>query len=98
MNSFERKIYKTVAPTHDEIEETLRLIYNILKLPQIDKAENAAIKEGYEIASEILEKEWRTVGKIDWDKLHSAQARIIAEHAFDYLDGECTQKVLISVL
>ena len=86
-----------VLPTEDEIEETLQIINDILERPEIDLLKNAAVKEGYDLAAEILAEDIRDYTKADFDRVKSVQGRAIAGLAIDYLLGECEQKVLVGV-
>ena len=85
-----------ILPSEDEIEETLQLINDILERPEIDKPANAAVKEGYDAAAEILAEDWRSYDLVP-KRLKTVQGRAIAVLAVDFLNGECTQKVLIGV-
>ncbi|WP_138477116.1 hypothetical protein [Dyadobacter bucti] len=96
MNSSEQKDFEHHSPTKDEIEHTINLIYGKLALPQIHVSSNAAIKEGYEEAIEILTDGKRSYNQIS-KNLKTDQGKAIAVHAVDYLNGECTRKVLVGI-
>lgn len=85
-----------VCPTEDEIEETVSKIYDRLENPAVNKAINAGVKEGYEEAIDILvddKKDYKLISS----SLKTVQGRAIAVLAVDYLNGECTQEVLLGV-
>lgn len=88
------KLLKTdlPKPTEDQIEETIRLIEKRLEEKGINMTKNHAVKEGYTKAIEVLKS-----GKLDYDGLITVQGRAIAAIAFDYLNGECSQEVLVNV-
>lgn len=97
MNSSEQKAFESVAPSEDEIEETLQIINDILEKPEIERLANAAVKEGYDLAAEILAKDIRDYAKADFARVKSVQGRAIAALAIDYLLGDCKQDVLVGV-
>jgi hypothetical protein len=86
-----------VLPTEEQIEETLRIINDIPERPEIDLLKNAAVKEGYDLAAEILAEDIQEYEKADFARVKSVQGRAIAALAIDYLIGECEQKVLVGV-
>ena len=96
MNTLQRDI-TPVLPTEDEIEETLQLINDILEKPEIDRLANAAVKEGYDLAAEILAEDIRDYAKADFARVRSVQGRGIGALAIDYLLGECKRDVLVGV-
>jgi len=79
-------------PSEDKIEATITKIYDKLETPGI----TAAVKEGYEEAVDILADDKRKYTDIS-PLLKTTQGRAIAVLAVDYLNGECTQKVLCGV-
>jgi glycogen synthase len=87
---------QVIRPTEDEIEDTITKIYDRLDLPAINKALNAAVKEGYEEAINILVDDKNNYFLIS-SNLKTVQGRAIAVLAVDYLNGECTQEVLLGV-
>lgn len=96
MNTLQKDI-TPVLPTEYEIKETLQLINDILEKPEIDRLANAAVKEGYDLAAEILAEDIRDYAKADFARVRSVQGRAIAALAIDYLLGDCEQDVLIGV-
>ncbi|HEV7379361.1 MAG TPA: hypothetical protein VGN64_06180 [Dyadobacter sp.] len=86
-----------VLPSEEQIEETLQVINDILERPEINLLKNAAVKEGYDLAAEILAEDIREYEKGDFARVKSVQGRAIACLAIDYLIGECEQKVLVGV-
>ncbi|MCF2498409.1 hypothetical protein [Dyadobacter chenhuakuii] len=82
-------------PSEDEIEDTLQKVQDRLEEKAMSLSANAAVKEGYEEAVEILADDRRTYAGID--NLKTVQARAIAVLAVDYLNAECTAEVLLGV-
>lgn len=85
-----------ILPTEEQIEETISKIYDRLENPAVNKALNAAVKEGYEEAIDILVDDKRTYFQIN-SGMKTQQGRAIAVLAVDYLNGECSQEVLLGV-
>ena len=81
-------------PTPEQVEETIDLIYKKLEQPEMNHQDNAAIREGYEEAADILFENYRTYAGISST---TVQGRSIAVMAVDYLNGEVSQKVLVGV-
>lgn len=79
-------------PTDDQIQEAIRMIEKRFEDKRINMTKNHAVKEGYTKAIEVLKS-----GKLDYDGLITVQGRAIAAIAFDYLNGECSQEVLVNV-
>ena len=86
-----------ILPTEDQIEETIQLINDRLDLPEIDLPKNAAVKEGYEEAVDILVLDKRKLEDTNIRALKTIQGRFIAGMALDYLLGDCKQDVLVNV-
>lgn len=86
-----------ILPSEEQIEETLQIINDVLERPEIDLLKNAAVKEGYDLAAEILAEDIRDYTKADFARIRTTQGRAIAGLAIDYLIGECEQKVLVGV-
>lgn len=84
--------FKVPNPTHDKVLETIELIEKRFEDKAINMAKNHAVKEGYTRAIEVLKS-----GKLNYDGLKTMQGRAIAAIAFDYLNGECPQNVLVNV-
>ena len=83
-------------PTEAEIEITMSKIYDKLDLPEMDLLKNAAVKEGYEAAVDILADDVRTYAGIPAG-LKTIQGRAICVLAIDYLSGDVTEEVLVGV-
>ena len=81
-------------PTPEHVEETIDLIYKKLEQPEMNHQDNAAVREGYEEAADILFENYRTYAGISST---TVQGRSIAVMAVDYLNGEVSQKVLAGV-
>lgn len=81
-------------PTEEEIDETFDMIQDIFEDHRIGKPENAQVKLGYETALDILDG---TKSMPDISKVHGVQASAIAVLAVDYLKGEISRDVLLSV-
>ena len=88
--------WANTVPTEDQIEETITLIYDKLDKPEMKLLKNAAFKEGYEEAIDILVDDKRNYTDIS-PTLRTVQGRAIAVLAVDYLNGECTREILIGV-
>src|SRR5690606_25025692 len=82
-------------PTEEEINTTLDKVYDILDNPEINRKENAIVKEGYNEVIEILLEDRLTYEGIE--KLHDIRARAIAMLAVDYLNGKCPEYVLTGI-
>lgn len=83
-------------PTEAEIEQTITDVGQRLKHPDMQKPVNRAIKEGYWQVLDILIEDSRGYGQID-SNLTTVQGRAIAVLGVDYLNGECSKKVLMGV-
>lgn len=79
-------------PTKEEIEKTVSMIKERFKDKKINMTKNLPVKEGYTQAIEVLKS-----GKLDYSNVSSIQGRAIVAIAFDYLNGECSQEVLVNV-
>ncbi len=82
-------------PAEHEIQETIALLKARLLEPGMNKPVNRAIKEGYNMAVDILAQNQRSYDGIE--TLRTVQGRAIAEMSVDYLAGEYSQKVLVNV-
>ena len=98
MNTLTSQGPQSTIPNEDEIEETIQLINDILERPEIDLLKNYAVKEGYDLAVDILVEDKRDIKEAGIENLKSVQGRAIAALAIDYLLGECSQKVLVGVV
>lgn len=84
-------------PTDEQIQETISFIKERLEYKPINRTVNAAVKEGYTKAIEILESKESDFNKIDVSRLKSTQSRAIVAIACDYLIGLCTKNTLLMV-
>lgn len=84
-------------PTEEQIEETISIIKERLEYKPINRAVNAAVKEGYLKAIEILESKEMDFNKVDASSLKTVQGLAIASLACDYLVGLCTKNTLLMV-
>lgn len=83
-------------PTEADIQQTIRLIKKRLEHPDMAKAWNRPQREGYTEVVNILVEGRETYAGIS-DGLGTVQGRAIAVLGVDYLNGECTQNVLVNV-
>ena len=88
---------QTEKPTDEQIQETISFIEERLEYKPINKHVNAAVKEGYLKALEILEIGETDFNKVDTSSLKTVQGRAIASLACDYLVGLCTKNTLLMV-
>lgn len=88
---------QTEKPTDEQIQETISIIKERLEYKPINKHVNAAVKEGYLKAVEILESGETDFNKVDASNLKTVQGRAIASLACDYLVGLCTAQTLCNV-
>lgn len=83
-------------PTEAEIEQTITDVQQRLKHPDMEKPVNRAIKEGYTEVGRILIEDCIDYKQISGN-MATVQGRAIAVLGVDYLNGECTKKVLMGV-
>lgn len=79
-------------PTDEQINETIKLIEKRLEDKRMNMYKNFHIKDGYNQAINVLKSR-----KLDYGQVESIQGRAIVAIAFDYLNGECSQEVLVNV-
>lgn len=79
-------------PTPEQIEEAIKLIQDRFKDKKINMSKNLSVKQGYTQAIEVLKS-----GQLDYGEVESIQGCAIVAIAFDYLNGECSQEVLVNV-
>lgn len=84
-------------PTDEQIQETISIIKERLEYKPINKHVNAAVKEGYLKAVEILESKETDFNKVDASSLKTTQGIAIASISCDYLVGLCTKNTLLMV-
>jgi len=85
-----------MQPTDFEKQKTTDRVKKRLAERAMGKPINAAVKTGYTLALEVLEGKITTLEEIV-GRTENIQARSIAWLAMDYLVGDCTAKVLVSV-
>jgi hypothetical protein len=79
-------------PTDNQIAETIQLIEKRLEDKRINMYKNLNVKNGYSQSIEVLKSR-----KLNYGGVESIQGRAIVAIAFDYLNGQCSQEVLINV-
>lgn len=84
-------------PSDEQIQETISFIKDRLEYKPINRTVNAAVKEGYLKAVEILESKETDFNKVDTQSLKTVQGRAIASLACDYLVGLCAKNTLLMV-
>ncbi|NDV93468.1 hypothetical protein D0T84_00860 [Dysgonomonas sp. 521] len=84
-------------PTDEQVQETISIINDRLAYKPINRHVNAAVKEGYLKAVEILESKEVDFNKVDASGLKTVQGRAIASLACDYLVGLCAKNTLLMV-
>jgi uncharacterized protein YgiM (DUF1202 family) len=95
MNSSEQKNFEQDTPTSDEIKYAVEALSNKAAQLDISLTEDAALIEGYQEAIDILQNDKRTYDQISVH-LKTDQAKVIAVKAVDYLNGTCSQKLLLN--
>ena len=80
------------TPTDEQVSETIQLIEKRLEDKRMNMYKNFNVKDGYNQAIKVLKSR-----KLDYGKVESVQGRAIVAIAFDYLNGECSQEVLVNV-
>ncbi|MDD4822159.1 MAG: hypothetical protein PHI48_06335 [Bacteroidales bacterium] len=80
-----------------EIKNCIRGINKRLEDKRINRFCNAAVKAGYIKSLEILKKRTCNYEDANIKELPSTQSRAIAVLAVDFLNGECTESVLLGV-
>ena len=88
---------QTEKPTDEQIQETISIIKERLEYKPINRTVNAAVKEGYLKAVEILESKETDFNKVDASNIKTVQGRAIASLACDYLVGLCAKNTLLMV-
>jgi prefoldin subunit 5 len=94
MNSSEQKEYEYIAPTHDEIQETIVLVSSKMESLKMTVSETENVIEGYAEAVRLLTENSNSYDHII-SSLQSDISRAIAVLAIDYLNGECSRKMLL---
>lgn len=83
-----------MKPTEQEINETFDLIQDRLEESLMSEKQNSQVRIGYENALNILDG---TMKEHEIVNIKGVQASAIAMITFDYLKGECTQKILLGI-
>lgn len=86
-----------MKPTENQIKDAIKAIKKRMADPAIELKENEPIKEGYYKSLEILSNP--NNGWNYWlvNNLKTEQSRAIAIITIDFLNGECSHKVLCNV-
>lgn len=88
---------KQTAPKQADIDNTIVRIKGRLAEKPINRHCNAAVKEGYTKALDILENRITDITKSSIGDLKTVQGRAIAACAIDYLQGWCSAETLCGV-
>ena len=91
MNSSEQKDYEQVTPTENEIEKVIGKIKLLLD-KQVTRTE---VSEGFLEAIRLLSGKFNRYDQIS-ASLKDDKSRAIAVLSVDYLNGECTEKILLN--
>ena len=94
MNSSEQKEYEYITPTQNEIQETIDLINKKMESLKIKSLGNENVMAGYAEALRLLNENSSSYDHIS-ASLQSDSSRAIAVLAVDYLNGECSRKVIM---
>ena len=94
MNSSEQKEYEYITPTQNEIQETIDLINKKMESLKMKSTGNENVMEGYAEALRLLNENSSSYDHIS-ASLQSDSSRAIAVLAVDYLNGECSRKMLL---
>ena len=95
MNSSEQKDFEHSTPANDEISATITELSKKIEQLDINLPQDALIRKGYQEAINILQNNKRTYNQIS-QYLKSDVAKFIAVRTVDYLNGEYSQKLLLS--
>jgi hypothetical protein len=80
-----------------EIKNCIRAIKKRLDDKRVNRFCNSSVKTGYIKSLEILEKNICNYEDANIKELPTVQSRAIAVLAVDFLNGECTESVLLGV-
>jgi hypothetical protein len=83
------------SPNEGQIKQTIQVTKQRLMAKPMNEPVNKPIREGYTEVISILVEDRKTYDGID--KLETQQGRAIAVLGVDYLNGECSQRVLTGV-
>ena len=102
MTEYERianlvNIPKLEKPKEFEIEQTISALKKRLQEKKMMDKRNEAILLGYKKSIEVLEDKIISLSDVDLSELTEVQSRAIVALAIDYLNGECSRKVLMGV-
>lgn len=90
--------HSIIEPSDSDIELIITTISNCLLNNSMNSLAYKNSKEGYLKAIEILKNKETDFLKSGMYQLRSIQGQSIANHAINYLRGECDQRVLLSSL
>lgn len=88
---------KLEKPKEFEIEQTISVIKKRLQEKKMSSKVNEAVSIGYKKSIEVLEKKIISLSDCELSELTEVQSRAIVALAIDYLNGECSRKVLMGV-
>lgn len=80
-----------------EIKNCIRAIKKRLDDKRVNRFCNSSVKTGYIKSLEILEKKICSYEVANIKELPTVQSRAIAVLAVDFLNGECTEKVILEI-
>lgn len=86
-----------MKPTENQIKDAVKAIKRRMADPAMELPENSPIKEGYSKALEILGKPYHGWNYWLMNNLKTEQSRAIGIITIDFLNGECSHKVLCNV-
>ena len=84
-------------PTDFEVSKCIDAIEKCLKEKGMSKPVNLPVREGYKAAIEVLKKRITNIPDANLEALETIQGRAIGMLAIDFLNGECSKKVLCGV-
>lgn len=88
---------KLEKPKEFEIEQTISAIKKRLQEKKMNNKVNEAVLLGYKKSIEVLEDKITSLSGVDLSGLKEVQSRAIVALAIDYLNGDCSRKVLMGV-
>ena len=80
-----------------ELKECISLIKDRLKEPGMSDPKNSSVKAGYEKSIEILKQKATNSKGMGIEYLKTTQSRAIAMLAIDFVNGDITKDLLLSV-
>lgn len=102
MTEYERianlvNIPKLEKPKEFEIEQTISALKKRLQGKEMMDKRNEALLLGYKKSIEVLEDKITSLSGVDLSGLTEVQSRAVVALAIDYLNGDCSRKVLMGV-